>query len=119
MKEIGARRLASATFKGLVDLGEPVAFYTGHTGRERRVIALPADQWTDNVLGVYAGVDPVRLTHHTEIDDGLIVRLLTEQVDEDWRPKAYAALVQGDAVVWWIVPANGYWLGRVGEASDD
>ena len=118
MNEIGARRLSSAEVKALIEDGKPFLLRTGKVGRPRRAIALPAEPWASNVAGVYRGVEPLKLTHHTQIDDALIVMLLTCQVDEDWQPNAYAVLEQGDKPVWWVVPATPYWVRRVGEVEE-
>ena len=117
MQRQKARHFPASTFKTLADSKEPVVFFTGHVGRERQVIALPAEPWADNVAGVYQGVEPLKLTHHTQIDDALIVMLLTCQVDEDWQPWRYAVLEQGDKEIWYVVPATPYWVRRVGEGE--
>jgi len=117
MREIAARRLAASTFGRVLAENKPVVFYTGHSGRERRVIALPAD-WQGEVTGIYGVYDPLQLSHHTQINDDLIVRLLTEQVDAGWKPGAYAVYMVGEQEMLYIVPANPYWRELVEEANN-
>ena len=117
MQELRTRRLSAAEAKAAIDTGEPVVFRTGPIGYESRAIALPAEAWRSNVETIYNGREPIRLTHHTRIDGGLIVRLLHEATDADWQPWRYAVLEISGKAVWWVVPATPYWTRRVGEVE--
>ena len=118
MQELRTRRLSAAEAKAAIQSGEPVIFCTGPIGYESRAIALPAEAWRSNVETVYDGQEPIRLTHHTRIDGGLIVRLLHEATDADWQPWRYAVLEQGGKEIWYVVPATPYWVRRVGEVGE-
>ena len=116
MREIPVRRMPASTARQIVREGRPVLFYAGKPDARRRVLGLPATaRWAPLVKDVYRDVEPIHLDHHTQLDDGVVTRIIVEQVDGEWLPLRYAILSMAGAEVFYIVPDNAYWRGQVGE----
>lgn len=97
---------------GSIESGEPLLLVAGRPPLVK-VFALPLTKWRDNpATKVYDIQGAVRI-RSSGLRAGLLMRIVTAQVDESWKPNSCAVLTFAGRDAMLLVPANPYWCSQV------
>jgi hypothetical protein len=107
---LGSQLYQVGRFAEWMATAEPCKLGIG--GKHVYVYVLPTS-WASKVVERYGGMArvtiPLRQLHKQEV----IAEIIMNAVTHDWQPLAYGAVVLGDTIAAYIVPALPYWRAKV------
>jgi hypothetical protein len=105
---------------GAIERGEAFVIQAGRP-TVVEVLALPLNKWRGSaaVTEKYDLQKAPRIGL-SDLTAGLIIQIVAQQVDANWKPKAHAILTYSGRDALLLVPSNDYWVSLVGKegASD-
>ena len=126
LREFRAYELSAHDLADLI-ANQETAIITIGRSKVARLFILPLDRWRETIASVYAeyvGGDIERVSTRTtrgQLDEHLMMNILMNQVDTEWRPYRFAILTLDGADASYLVPANECWQKQVNnkETNDD